>query len=229
MIKHLSSLLSRRNIAIALFLFVGLALFLTIYDSVLEHDGLASLDAPLRTWAAEHQNSRLTAGMQLISEISAPLSVGTVTVAGAIVWVVRKKDFWRPALAVGAVATALISSAIIKTLTARERPTVTDLIDAHAAVAYSFPSGHTIGAATLLFVLAYFYCAKAPSYRRIVNIAIILASDIALVAFSRIYLGYHWLTDVTASLGLAFVILAIVITIDTYAKPRKSAATSEAA
>lgn len=235
MIKSITSLFmnrdffSRRNIVIAILFSIGLALFITIYDSVLEHDGLASLDGPIRAWVAENQSTRLTAGMNLISEISAPLSVSIITIAGAIIWYVRKKDFWHPALALGAVAIALIASAIIKTLTARERPTITDLINAHGSVAYSFPSGHTIGAATLLLVLAYFYCAKAPTIRRIFNVSLIVTTDIALVAFSRIYLGYHWLTDVTASIGLAFVILAIVIAADTYLKPRKQTTSSEGA
>jgi undecaprenyl-diphosphatase len=218
---------SRRNITICALLGIGLALFITIYDSVLEHDGLASLDGPIRTWVANNQSAGLTAGMKLITDLSAPLSISVITIIGAVIWYIRKKDFWRPALTLGAVAISLTASAIIKTLTARERPTITDLIDAHASVAYSFPSGHTIGAATLLLVLAYFYCAKAPSMRRFVITSLIFIVSIALVAFSRIYLGYHWLTDVTASIGLAFVVLAIAITIDTYAKPRKQITSSK--
>lgn len=220
---------TRRNIAIGILFSIGLILFFTIYDGILEQDGLASFDDPLRAWAAANQTPRLTALMQLITEISAPLSVSIITLTGAFIWAFRKKDFWRPTLAVGAVATALVSSAIIKTLTERERPTITDLLNAHASISYSFPSGHTIGAAALLLVLAYFFCAKAPTFKRISIAAFIVMTDIALVAFSRIYLGYHWLTDVTASIGLAFVILAIVIAIDTYAKPRKQIISSEAA
>jgi membrane-associated phospholipid phosphatase len=36
----------------------------------------------------------------------------------------------------------------------------------------------------------------------------------ALVALSRLYLGYHWLTDVVASIGLAFAVTGAVILAD---------------
>ena len=35
-----------------------------------------------------------------------------------------------------------------------------------------------------------------------------------MVAFSRLYLGYHWLTDVLASMGLAVAVTGIVILAD---------------
>lgn len=218
---------SKRNIVIAILFAIGIALFFTIYDGVREQEGLALLDGPLRTWIAENQNSRMTTAMRLISEISSPIGISIITLVGSAIYAWRTKEYWRPTLTIGAVTLALTTSAVIKTITARERPTVTDLIDANAAISHSFPSGHTIGAAVLLFVLAYFFCVKAPTLHRVINWSIIVVTDIALVALSRIYLGYHWLTDVSASIGLAFIILAIVITIDTYAPKRRTPTSKE--
>jgi undecaprenyl-diphosphatase len=42
----------------------------------------------------------------------------------------------------------------------------------------------------------------------------IAAIDTGIIALTRLYLGYHWLTDVVASAGLALIILAIVIVVD---------------
>lgn len=222
----LRNLLSCRNVIIAMLLLIGLGLFLSTYDGIQEKGDLASLDTPVLTWVAAHQNAQLAVVMQIITNLMSPVGLGVITFVAAAIWAWRKKDFWRPALLVSAMVFAYILSTIIKAYTARARPTITDLLESHAATSYSFPSGHTIGVAVLLLVLGYFFCASAPTFRRVATWGLIGSAGILIVAFSRVYLGYHWLTDVTASVGLAIVILAMVITIDTFATQRRQAATS---
>lgn len=216
-VKTRKDIFSRRNIMIVILFAIGLTLFLSIYDGVQEQEDLATFDAPLLAWTISSYNPTLAAIMRVITDLSSPVALSVFTLGTAATWAWRKKDFWRPTLFVSAMALAYVTSAIIKTFTARERPTVTDLLESHAAISYSFPSGHTLGIAVLLFTLSYFFCVAKPTIRRVVLWAVATAIGIILVAFSRIYLGYHWLTDVSASVGLAFIILAIVITIDTYA------------
>ncbi|MET0980238.1 MAG: phosphatase PAP2 family protein [Candidatus Saccharimonadales bacterium] len=229
MISHIHSLLNRQNLfsrralTIAVLFIAGLALFLTVYDGVQEKEDLASFDLPLLTWMIANQNQQLTTAMTILTDIMSPIGVSIMTLAGGALWAWRTKDYWRPALLTGAVALAFVLSAIIKTFTARQRPTLTDLVDMNAAISYSFPSGHVIGTAVLLLVLAYFFCIKKPTFHRLLTWSIATIIGITLVAFSRIYLGYHWLTDVVASVGLAMMILAIVIAVDTYADVRRRA------
>lgn len=215
-LKTRKYIFSRRNIAIGILFAIGLTLFFSIYDGVQEQEDLATYDAPLLAWAISSYDPDLAVVMRVITDLSSPVALSIFTLASAAIWAWRKKYFWRPALFVFAMTLAYVASAVIKTLTARERPTVTDLLESHAAISYSFPSGHTLGIAVLLFVLSYFFCAAVPTVRRVLLWALATAVGIVLVAFSRIYLGYHWLTDVTASVGLAFIILAIIIAIDTY-------------
>lgn len=215
-IKTKRYIFSRRNIVIVILFAIGITLFLSIYDGVKERADLASYDAPLLAWTISSYNPTLAATMRIITDLASPLALSAFTLTAATIWAWRKKDLWRPGLLVFSMALAYLISAIIKTLTARARPTITDLLESPAAVSYSFPSGHTVGIAVLLFVLGYFFCLAAPTLRRIALWAIAASVATALVAFSRVYLGYHWLTDVSASVGLAFIILAIAITIDTY-------------
>ncbi|HET8883937.1 MAG TPA: phosphatase PAP2 family protein [Candidatus Saccharimonadales bacterium] len=221
-------MLSRRNIVIIILLAIGLSLFFSVYESVREQDDFATLDEPLLALVIAYQYPPLVTIMNIVTDVLSPIALSILVLVGSASWIwYYKKDIWRPLLLIGAMGLAFALSAGIKILTARDRPSVMDLIQS-PAVSYSFPSGHTIGVATLLFVLGYFFCAAQPTLRRVLLWTAIAIAGIILVAFSRIYLTYHWLTDVTASVGLAFIILAIVIAIDTYKVQRGKNATSKA-
>lgn len=78
---------------------------------------------------------------------------------------------------------------------------------------YSFPSGHATAAMAFYGFLAYYIYsgASSPTTRRVViAIAGIL---IALIGFSRLYLGVHYLSDVLAgyAIGLGMVLVGIKI------------------
>lgn len=216
-----SPLFSRSSIVVVLLFIIGCGLFLSVYDGVKERGDLASLDAPVMAWASSHQYAPLTTRMRIVTDLLSPAAIGAVTFIGATLWTWRKKEYWRPAVTLAAVGTAFIIAGIIKDYTARARPTITDLLGSHGSISYSFPSGHTIGVATLLLTLGYFAYRQQPTMRRLLSWLLISGGGIILVAFSRIYLGYHWLTDVTASVGLAIIILAAGIAVDTYKRRRE--------
>jgi len=67
------------------------------------------------------------------------------------------------------------------------------------ATGYAFPSGHTQNAAALLGALA--------AQLKLVSIKAILVSLAVLVAFSRMYLGVHFLSDVVVSLVITFLLV----------------------
>ncbi len=73
---------------------------------------------------------------------------------------------------------------------------------------YSFPSGHTTLSIVVYGFLA-FLLSRGKSDREKIAIALLAAVAITLIAFSRLYLGVHWFSDVlgSMSLGLAWVAL----------------------
>jgi undecaprenyl-diphosphatase len=75
---------------------------------------------------------------------------------------------------------------------------------------YSFPSGHTMNA--LVFYLALALIAWSIAGRRAGLLAVLVAAVIVLgVGVSRIYLGFHYFTDVVGGVlaGLAWLLIAV--------------------
>jgi hypothetical protein len=64
---------------------------------------------------------------------------------------------------------------------------------------YSFPSGHTAAAVAFYGVLAAFLVSRFHDARRRAAIVAVAMGAVALVAFSRLYLGAHYLSDVVAA------------------------------
>ena len=112
----------------------------------------------------------------------------------------------------------------LKVVVERPRPV---LPWAHVLPDYSFPSGHTMN--SLVFYLAIALIVWATYGRRPGAPAVVLALVIAVaIGFSRIYLGYHYLSDVVAGLaaGIAW-LLVVALAFETI--PRSWAAAGQRA
>jgi undecaprenyl-diphosphatase len=105
-------------------------------------------------------------------------------------------------------------SVAIKAVVARPRPPITTMFVPSAETSASFPSGHTIGAATFLFVGAYLVVSRRPGAWRLFCWCVAALIGVVAVALSRLYLGYHFLTDVLAAVALALAILGTVMIVD---------------
>jgi len=84
------------------------------------------------------------------------------------------------------------------------------------ATGYSFPSGHTQSAAALFGSLG-----VHAKYRTIKTVCFLI---VVLVAFSRLYMGVHTLSDIIAALAISFLFIllsALVYRNDTYNKKRE--------
>ena len=146
------------------------------------------------SWRTPALNSVMHAVTWLGSWVA--LAVAAVVV---ILLVVRKR---LPVLAaiVGLLAWAGEAAGvrIAKEVVTRDRPPKAIwVVTAHG---WSFPSGHTAAASVAFTVLA--LCVAALTRNRVIRMLgwLIAALAIAVTAFSRVELGVHWTTDVTASI-----------------------------
>ena len=187
-----------------------------MWHSVVTQADFTRFDQPILTFLISHRSPPETSIMETITRLLAPISFAFLVTAGCVAWYLRRRHIWRPLLLLAAMAVATLTSVVMKQFVARSRPPH-ELMVAPFELDYSFPSGHTIAIATFVFTLSYLLYSRRVAMYRVVAWLMSGGLLIAVVALSRLYLGYHWITDVTAAIGLALIIMAAVILVDTYA------------
>ncbi len=184
-------------IVMALVILLGAFVFFSIAEDVAEGDPSLAADRAtylfMRSLRTPLGDTILTA----VTELGDSIMVTTmgVLVAAWLIWrrAWRPLVFWALAVAGGSILNTAIKLALHRT-----RPT--DLY--HASWdAFSFPSGHSTTNAVLYGFLAVLIARELPRRLRL-PLACATSSFVALIAFSRLYLGAHWLSDVMG--GLAF-------------------------
>ena len=193
---------------------VGTAAFFGVLDQVRERDDLSSLDQPVLDWLVANRTDLWTSVLAAITFVSGPTVLPVVVAVGCLIWGLVRRQWWRPLLLAGAMVGSTVLGLAVKGLVGRPRPPSDTMYVPGAETTASFPSGHTLGTATLLLVAGYLVCSRNPTRGRIVGWALATVVGTAVVALSRLYLGYHFLTDVVAAVALAVVVLGVVVVVD---------------
>lgn len=185
--------------------------FAVVLEDVLDGDGVAVLDRPVLRFLAARRDDEATLVARVVTFLGGVPFVVLVTVAiVAFLWSRSRRAAL--VLAASVLGSGAITAAI-KLLVARDRPALPLAIDG-AERGFSFPSGHSLSSMALYGALAYLAVQYLPTWRsRTYAVSGLLTVAVA-VAFSRLYLGYHWVSDVLGSWTLAGMWLASVFTAD---------------
>lgn len=194
-------------VLLAIPLVLGLWGFFGILEEVAEGDSIVDLDKIVYEFLRQLRSAPFDRAMITITGLGDAYVVMPVMIAGLIALAAFKR--WRAALyLMTATAGAGIFVAGVKRFIQRPRPV--SIYDGLAE--YSFPSGHACMSVVLYGFLAMLLIqAASPTWRRRIAFAALVL--IGLIAFSRIYLGAHWLSDVAAGLafGVAWVALLTIL------------------
>ncbi len=192
----------------ALVLIAAAWLFGGIAEDVVTGDRLTLLDGEVAQWLHRHATPSLTAWMLAVTHLHSTVAVTIYTLlAAAFLW---RRRAWRTlATVVTCMAGGLLLNVLMKLAFHRARPVFEEPL--LTLTTYSFPSGHVAGS-TILYGLAVawvFGHTRRGSWRLIAVAAAFAA--IVLVAFSRMYLGVHYLSDVAAAFaeGVAWLALCL--------------------
>ncbi|MEI6229057.1 MAG: phosphatase PAP2 family protein [Candidatus Saccharibacteria bacterium] len=204
----------RRSIMLAILsLIIGGAIFATSYLGASETLGIGSFNQSILKFMLELRQSNLTNMMSTIAFFGGAASLAVITLIVAVIWASYKRELWRPFLLILGVGLSAVASIFLKSALMISRPSETSMVPP-IEVDFAFPSSHTVCTVVFLLVAGYLICSRHSSVSKIITWIIATVGGTAIIAISRLYLGYHWLTDVVASIGLGLIIMAAIIFID---------------
>jgi membrane-associated phospholipid phosphatase len=192
----------------ALLLVLAAALFGAIAEDVATSDRLTVLDVEIARWLHEHATPALTRWMFAVTNLHSTIAVSCYAAITGVALALRRR--WRRlATVVVCVGGGLLLNVLMKLAFHRARPVLEDPLLTLAS--YSFPSGHVAGSTLMYGLLVAWVFTR--TRRAVLRVATVLAAAaaIALVAFSRMYLGVHYLSDVAAACaeGVAWLALCL--------------------
>jgi undecaprenyl-diphosphatase len=193
----------------------GLVLVLTwLAIGVHVHGWVTAFDAPTASWIGNslHRSHGLDDASSITARLGNPVTVAAAGLIGGALLAWRARSLRPGVVVIGTVAGAVlaetaISAVVYRPLTEAEIQASPLLSTEH----HSFPSGHVAGIGALLGILAACIAVERSRIVRALATALVVAG-VMIVAFSRLYLGAHWLSDVIGGALLAgvFVILGTV-------------------
>jgi undecaprenyl-diphosphatase len=171
-------------------LFACLALFAVIAQGI-HGQGANALDALATPLLGGQSNPTLDAVMRTVTNLGSTVVVAPLFVVALALLLWRRHPREASLVAVATAGSVVINQSL-KVIFHRPRPS---LAWAEVQAEWSFPSGHAMN--SLVFYGALALVAWALWGRRAGVISIVAAISLALlIGTSRVYLGYHYVTDV---------------------------------
>ncbi len=198
------------QLTIGLLFLVGASwLFGGIAEDVVHGDPLTVVDKHVALWLHHRTTHRMISVMQAVTALGSGEVVAGIAGLAALVLLWTRR--WHSLLTLGLVLPGgLLLDVLLKLAFHRSRP---DFGDSMAIFyGYSFPSGHAMAATLLYGVLAALAVESIRSWRWRMLIVISAIVLVLLVAFSRMYLGAHYLSDVLGAIaaGTAWLALCLI-------------------
>ena len=183
----------RRLIAAVAAAFLAALAFARVAEDYLTNDPLARWDVRFARWLALERSELGTDFFRIVTFLGSP-PVAFAVSAVVCVALYRRRLLVEAALLPLVLVGAELLDLALKLAFHRPRPEVAFV----TLDTYSFPSGHAMVSTAAYGALAYIAWAYVRAPRRRVLLVAGTAAFVALVCFSRLYLGVHYLSDVLA-------------------------------
>lgn len=181
-----------------------------IAEDVVTGDPLTVVDREIAVWLHLHATPTLTGAMKFISLLASWPVVMGIWLFMAIYFVWNRSNYRLLALTL-TIPVGMLLNVMLKFAFHRSRPTWDD--PTLMIASFSFPSGHAMAATLLYGFLAAFGVRKVQAWRWRVLSVLAAGMLVALIGFSRLYLGVHYLSDVLAGMAAGSAWLALCLTV----------------
>ena len=177
-----------------------------IYTILVKLNVFLKLDEMTESFIIGIRNDKLTGFMETITNLGGGYALVSTTIVIILVAIIKNKRL--PLHTMTNLACIYALNTLLKIIIRRPRPTGEILVHASG---YSYPSGHAIVSLVFYTFIAISMCERIKNIGLKVTIRIALFILPLVIAFSRIYLGVHYLTDIIGAYILGFAYLRIFL------------------
>jgi len=176
---------------------VSLLVFIFILYCVTKGNCFTVIDEWVNTHIVDIQTPSLTTTLAFITNLSG-LVGNSIFAIFVILFLSYKKWYKERLFYLLSFSGAVILFGGIKQIVARARPH-SDLIE---VINYSFPSGHSTLTMTTSLLVYFIFVRKLTSPLAKNSLLAVCITWAIFIAFTRVYLNVHWLSDIVAGLTL---------------------------
>lgn len=168
---------------------------------------LGEADADVNRWIESHRTGWLTTvseHMSAISDTDHKILYGVVA-APLMLWLFRRWHEWT--IVFGGLFLEVSIFMSTQLVVGRERPPVEMLEQSHTS---SFPSGHIAAATTFFVGLGVVILMRTHRTAPRVTAWVLMIAGPLAVAWGRVYMGMHYVTDAVAGMTIGVVVVAVM-------------------
>lgn len=194
------------RLAVAVFL-TAVTVFLLIAFQVMHAGAITVIDLRVAQWLHAQAGPGLTDALLAVSQMHAPAGIAVLAAGMAVYMTLKREHYWLLAVLL-TIPAGMLLNVLLKHGFERPRPVFDHPLVTLAT--YSFPSGHAAYSTMLYGLLAAYVAHRVDRWHWRLTSVLVCGAIVALVAFSRLYLGAHYLSDVLAGVCEGIAWLAVV-------------------
>jgi membrane-associated phospholipid phosphatase len=195
-----------RNILFLLVYMISGLILAIIIEDLLAGADLLPLNTAIESAMVAVRTPFLTTFMVFITDIANPALFAFAALCLSA-WLIMKRDIYDAILFLSAFSVTGVALTVLKNVLQISRP-VSSIYNTDG---WSFPSGHTTMATAFFFLLSFTFFTRLKKTRDKIFLIVGSFLGVFLAAFSRLYLGAHWMLDVLG--GIALGLLSVSFTV----------------